>query len=32
MAASGRLKTLGFSGDALTEHTIDRLVERLRRA
>jgi AcrR family transcriptional regulator len=32
MAASGRLKTLGFTGDALAEHTIDRLVERLRRA
>jgi AcrR family transcriptional regulator len=30
MAASGRLKTLGFSGDALAEHTIEKLVQRLR--
>jgi AcrR family transcriptional regulator len=31
MAASGRLKTLGFSGDTLAEHTVDKLVERLQR-
>jgi len=30
MQGSGRLKTLGFGGETLVDHTLDRLVERLR--
>jgi AcrR family transcriptional regulator len=31
MDKSGRLKTLGFAGETLVDHALDRLVERLRR-
>jgi AcrR family transcriptional regulator len=32
MDKSGRLKTLGFAGETLVDHTLDRLVERLKPA